>query len=103
MAMSEQGLPIYGIVYKDDEADANQFLNRLGNPFTALMADEDGRAGIEIGLTGAPETLLIDGDGHVQARWRGAITDISWESQLEKIWSDMGGQPVDWTEASYTP
>ena len=103
MVMSDQGIPIYGIVHKDDAVDATQFLRQLGNPFTALMADDEGRVGIEIGFTGAPETLLIDGEGRVQARWRGAITDISWEAQLAEIWSDMGGQTVDWTHDSHTP
>ena len=97
MTLAEQGVPIYGIVYKDDPNDAALFLTQLGDPFTALMADEQGRAGIEIGLLGAPETLLVDQEGRIRARWRGAITDIVWQQSFAPIWARAGGAPIDWT------
>lgn len=99
MDMARSGVPIYGIVYKDDPADAQAFLNRLGNPFTGLMADREGRAGIELGMTGAPETLLIDDQGKVQARWRGALTDIVWQQSFAEIWAEAGGEPVVFSPA----
>lgn len=86
MDLAEEGKPIYGIVYKDEPADATGFLNELGNPFTALMADPEGRAGLELGITGAPETFLVDEQGIVRARWRGALSETVWAQHFEDEW-----------------
>ena len=74
--------PIYGIVYKDKPEDAAAFLAELGNPFTHLANDPEGRAALELGVTGAPETWVIDEQGIVRARWRGAITRNIWNDYL---------------------
>lgn len=95
MSLSEQGVPIYGVAYKDDPANAAQFLTQLGDPFTGLAADPDGRVAIELGLTGAPETFVIDADGVIRARWRGAVDDLTWRRSLGPAWSAAGGTPVD--------
>ena len=92
-------MPIYGIVYKDDEADTAQFLNQLGDPFTGLAADPEGRAGFELGVTGPPETFIVDADGIIRARWRGAVTDIVWIQRMAGPWAAAGGQPIDWSAA----
>jgi cytochrome c biogenesis protein CcmG/thiol:disulfide interchange protein DsbE len=94
-SLADQGVPIYGMVYKDDPEDARAFLSQLGDPFTGLAQDRDGRAAIELGVTGAPETFVIDGDGIIRARWRGAITDIVWIQTLGPAWRTAGGAPVD--------
>lgn len=94
-ALHDQGVPIMGVVYKDEPADANRFLNRLGDPFAALAADAEGRVGFELGVTGPPETFLVDADGIVRARWRGAVTDQVWVSVFEEEWNASGGTPVD--------
>jgi len=94
--MAEQGVPIYGIVYKDDPEDANRFLAQLGDPFAGLAADPEGRAGFELGMTGPPETFIVDGQGVIRARWRGAVTDLVWIQHMERIWMETGGRPIDW-------
>ena len=94
-ALADQDVPIYGLVYKDDPVDARAFLAQLGDPFAGLAEDRDGRAAIELGVTGAPETFVVDGDGIIRARWRGAITDIVWIQTLGPAWRDAGGAPVD--------
>ena len=86
MQLDAEGKPIYGIVYQDDPVDAIGFLNELGNPLTALMADPEGRAGLELGLTGAPETFLVDEAGVVRARWRGALSEPVWTRHFEDEW-----------------
>lgn len=92
--LAEQGVPIYGIVYKDELADTEQFLTRLGDPFAGLAADPDGRAGFELGVTGPPETFIVDADGVIRARWRGAVTDIVWIQRFDRTWRELGGAPV---------
>jgi cytochrome c biogenesis protein CcmG/thiol:disulfide interchange protein DsbE len=95
--LANQGVPIMGVVYKDEPEDANRFLANLGDPFAALAADEEGRAAFEIGVTGPPETFLVDADGVIRARWRGAITDRVWAQVFDEEWDRAGGVPVDIT------
>lgn len=96
--LSDQGVSIYGIIYKDEEADAARFLDQLGDPFAGLAADRDGRAGFELGVTGPPETFIVDADGVIRARWRGAVTDIVWIQRFAEPWAEAGGQPISWPE-----
>jgi len=94
-ALAEQGVPIHGVVYKDDPPDARAFLRQLGDPFASLAEDRDGRAALELGVTGAPETFVVVADGIIRARWRGAITDIVWVQTLGPAWREAGGTPVN--------
>ena len=73
-ALAAEGIAIYGVNYKDQLANADQFLSELGDPFTAVGRDEKGRMAIDWGLYGVPETYVIDGDGQVILRWAGPIT-----------------------------
>ncbi|WP_420430458.1 DsbE family thiol:disulfide interchange protein [Hyphobacterium sp.] len=75
MQLAADGVPIYGIAWRDTSARANAFLVRLGNPFEGVVLDPAGAAVIELGVTGAPETFVIDRDGIVRARWAGPLTD----------------------------
>ena len=86
MDLAEAGIPVHGITYADRPENARAFLSELGNPFTSLAADHERRAALELGVTGAPETFIIDGSGIIRARWRGAITPQIWEQRLEPVW-----------------
>ena len=61
-------VPIWGVAYKDNHANALAFLKRNGSPYARSAADPPGRVAIDWGLTGVPESFLIDGEGYV--RWR---------------------------------
>ncbi len=78
----EYGIPVIGIAYKDKPEDARRYLDDLGNPYAAIGADESGRAGIEFGLTGVPETYIIDRDGIVRYRLAGPIAPGNLADQL---------------------
>lgn len=71
---SETGLPIYGINYKDNPENARRFLGQLGNPFQAVGVDPDGRASIDWGLYGVPETFIVAGDGTIAFKFVGPMT-----------------------------
>jgi cytochrome c biogenesis protein CcmG/thiol:disulfide interchange protein DsbE len=73
-ALAEEGLPIFGVNYKDAPTDALGFLADLGNPFVRLGADASGRMGIDWGLYGVPESFVISGDGTVILRFPGPLT-----------------------------
>lgn len=72
--LAEDGHVIFGLNHKDAAADAAQWLARNGNPYTAVGADTDGRASIEWGVTGVPETFIIDADGVVRFKYTGPLT-----------------------------
>jgi cytochrome c biogenesis protein CcmG, thiol:disulfide interchange protein DsbE len=80
--LAEAGVPIYGVTYADRPENSRAFLAELGDPFAGLAADPERRAALELGVTGAPETFVVDGDGVVRARWRGAIDEDVWERRL---------------------
>ncbi len=70
----EEGVVIYGIAYKDKPGNTNAFLAELGNPFRKVGYDEDGRAGVEWGVTGVPETFVLDAEGVVALKHTGPLT-----------------------------
>ncbi len=67
-------LPIYGLNYKDKRADALQWLERHGNPYTLSVTDNDGRVGIDYGVYGVPETYVIDRNGIIRYKRIGPVT-----------------------------
>ena len=76
-------LRLVGINYKDDSDNARQFLGRYGNPFAAAGADQNGRAAIEWGVYGVPETFVIGRDARIAYKLVGPITPENLESILE--------------------
>ena len=73
-ALASEGIPIYGINYRDKAANALRFLDELGDPYTAIGADESGRMALDWGVYGVPETYVIDGDGTILLRFAGPVT-----------------------------
>lgn len=82
MALQRQGVPVFGIAYKDKPRDALAFLARHGNPFARLAADEPGRVAIDWGVYGVPESYLIDRQGLIRWRWAGPITEDTLRADL---------------------
>jgi cytochrome c biogenesis protein CcmG/thiol:disulfide interchange protein DsbE len=73
---------LVGLNYKDDAGNARRFLGRYGNPFAAAGADENGRAAIEWGVYGVPETFVVGRDGHIAYKLVGPITADNYFSLL---------------------
>lgn len=82
LALSDLGIRIIGVNYKDKEPNALGFLAELGSPFAALGADPAGRTAIEWGVYGIPETFVIDGDGKVVLRFAGPLTQRAIDATL---------------------
>jgi len=72
---SREGATIIGIAWKDKPEATNAWLARLGNPFSRLGFDQDGKIALDWGLSGVPETYLIDAQGIVRLHFRGPITE----------------------------
>jgi len=76
------GVRLYGVNYKDQPAAARRFLGRYGNPFAAVGADSNGRAAIEWGVYGMPETFVLNGKGEIVYKHVGPISPESLESKV---------------------
>jgi cytochrome c biogenesis protein CcmG/thiol:disulfide interchange protein DsbE len=73
---------IYGVNYKDQASVARRFLDRHGNPFAAVGVDGGGRAAIEWGVYGMPETFVVDAKGVIAYKHIGPITAQALETKL---------------------
>lgn len=74
VALSEsRDIPIVGLNYKDAPADARAWLQRHGNIFSEVLADGDGRVGLDWGVYGVPETFIIDAEGQVRLKHVGPV------------------------------
>ncbi|MEM9762954.1 MAG: DsbE family thiol:disulfide interchange protein [Pseudomonadota bacterium] len=81
--LAEAGtVPIYGINYKDDPEGALAFLKELGDPFTRIGADRSGRAAIDWGVYGLPETFVIDAEGRIAYKHVGPFDRRSLEGDI---------------------
>jgi len=74
---------LVGINDKDQPDNARRFLNRYGNPFIASGADQTGRAAIEWGVYGVPETFLIGRDGRIAYKLVGPISAANFEREVK--------------------
>ena len=90
-AMKAQGARIVGVTYKEDPAASKGFLARYGDPYTSVLVDRDGRAAIELGVSGAPETFLVGTDGMVLAKHSGPLLPEDAEALLERAGRDAAG------------
>lgn len=85
MALSEQGVPIYGIDYKDERAEAIAWLEKYGNAYQAVAFDAEGRVGMDWGVYGVPETYVVDRQGVIRYKHTGAITAHSLREKLQPL------------------
>ncbi len=84
MRLNARGVPIVGVAYKDAPENSTAFITKLGDPFRAKLIDRDGRAGLEFGVTGVPETFLVAADGTILAKHSGPLTPADSEALLAR-------------------
>jgi len=82
-------VPIIGLDYKDKVADARQWLDKLGNPYTLTAVDADGRVGIDYGVYGVPETYVIDKQGIIRMKHTGPITSESLNKKILPLVAEL--------------
>lgn len=75
MALKARGVAVVGIAYKDEPEATAAFLDELGDPFTMVLVDHEGRAGLDLGVSGVPETFAVDALGRVVAKQSGPLLD----------------------------
>lgn len=83
MELASRGdLRVVGINYKDDPENARRFLVTLGIPFAAVGADPNGRAAVDWGVYGVPESFIVDGTGTIRMKWIGPLTREALTKQI---------------------
>jgi cytochrome c biogenesis protein CcmG, thiol:disulfide interchange protein DsbE len=75
-------VPIIGLDWKDDDAQARDWLGQLGNPYQSVAVDRTGRIAIDWGVYGAPETFLVNPQGIVVYKHVGALTPDTWTHEI---------------------
>ena len=84
MKLAEDGrFRLIGINYTDQPDNARRYIGRHGNPFDAVGTDANGRASIEWGVYGVPETFVIGRDGRIAYKLVGPITAVNLQTQLK--------------------
>ena len=79
----DQRLQIVGINYKDASDNARRFLGRYGNPFGVVGVDGNGRASIEWGVYGVPETFVVGREGTIVYKMVGPVTPANFDRVLK--------------------
>jgi len=92
----EKKVRIIGLNYKDKPEAAKAFLAELGNPFTHVAVDRDGRTAIDFGVYGVPETFIIDAKGQIRLKHTGPIHPNDYADKIvpaiDRLLREGGGQ-----------
>jgi cytochrome c biogenesis protein CcmG, thiol:disulfide interchange protein DsbE len=86
LALAKAGLPIWAIAYKDAADKAADFIAHHGDPYVRIARDEKGLVAIDWGVSGVPESFLVDGRGIVRWHWAGPLDPDTIERQLQPAW-----------------
>jgi cytochrome c biogenesis protein CcmG/thiol:disulfide interchange protein DsbE len=86
-ALKAEGVRVVGIAWKDDPAKTRGFLARYGDPYETIFVDADGRAGIDFGVTGVPETYLVDARGRIVDKQAQPLSPADAEALLSRAGS----------------
>ena len=87
--LKAQGVPIYGVNYKDNTEDAQRWLAELHNPYVYAVLDADGRLGLDLGVFGYPETYLIDKQGVIRYKHIGVVNEENWNSTIKPLFVSL--------------
>ena len=94
VALSQQNLlPIVGLDYKDKREPAEAWLEQAGNPYFLNAFDAEGRIGIDYGVTGVPETFVIDKQGIIRDKIIGIITPQNFQNRILPLIRKLEQQP----------
>jgi len=83
----KRNINIIGLNWRDERADAKKMINQLGNPFSQIAFDPNSEAVIDWGVYGAPETFLIDKEGIVREKHKGALNEAVWQAKFARYFT----------------
>ena len=88
IAQSEN-VKMVGIDWRDSREKGKKWLNKNGNPYDLVIFDAESRLAIDLGITGAPESFIIDQFGRIRYKHVGIITDDIWRNTFQPIIMDL--------------
>lgn len=91
MQLAREGVPIVGLNWNDRRDSARSWLARLGDPYVVTAVDVEGRVAIDLGVYGAPETFLVDGNGTIIHKHIGPLSRSIWERDFVPRISQLTG------------
>jgi len=87
LTLHRRNIPIIGLNWRDEAAEAKKFLAQKGNPFKAVGFDPNSNAVIDWGVYGAPETFLIDANGMIRVKHKGALNEQVWQEKFASFFA----------------
>jgi cytochrome c biogenesis protein CcmG, thiol:disulfide interchange protein DsbE len=88
-----RGVPIAGIDWEDEAAAGAKYLKENGDPYARVGLDGSGRTGIDLGITGVPETFVVDKHGRVRYKQIGPIETADWENTIKPLMEKLRAEP----------
>jgi cytochrome c biogenesis protein CcmG/thiol:disulfide interchange protein DsbE len=85
LQLAREGVPIYGLNYKDKTEEALFWLEQWGNPYKVVAQDKEGKVAIDLGVYGAPETFVIDKQGIIRYRHAGIMDEELWQKEVKPL------------------
>lgn len=95
MALAQHhGVPVYGLNYKDARSDATKWLAQMGDAYTDIIYDIDGRVGLDWGVYGVPETFVLDRRGVIRYKRIGAIDGRLIKDEILPLIERLRAEPL---------
>ncbi|KQS57416.1 thiol:disulfide interchange protein [Brevundimonas sp. Leaf363] len=82
-----RGIAVVGVAYKDNPVATRAYLNELGDPYAAVLLDPEGRVGLDLGVSGVPESFAVDANGLIVAKASGPIIT---DADVERLAAALG-------------
>ena len=89
MRLAQTAIPIIGIAFKDRPDAVQRFMSKNGSPFSLIALDNKGQTGIDWGITGVPETFVIDKNGVIRFHQAGPLTDAIIYDEILPLWRSL--------------
>ena len=90
LALKARGIAVVGVAYKDEPVATRAFLDELGDPYSMVLVDHEGRAGLDLGISGVPETFAVDAMGRITAKQSGPLLN---DADIERLVASMQAPP----------
>jgi len=94
LRMISDEVPIVGVALKDAPDAAARWLREFGSPYQFSYIDADGYYAEQLGVQGAPETFLIDGDGNVRFHYQGLLQETVWRERVTPILQGLRNESI---------
>ena len=91
--LRNRGVPIAGIDWEDKAVEGAKYLKENGDPYARIGLDASGRTGIDLGITGVPETFVVDKHGRVRYKQIGPIETADWENTIKPLMEKLRAEP----------